>query len=267
MNNFFKGLSYNMVGMRYFFANRSLWKFAIIPTVINFFALVLLIAFFVGYFNDVFALLIKPLGGLDVSDPHGFWLHLADGVLFVVRVLLEVILFLIALVVIVIAVFILSMIVNGPFYEMLAEKIILLKGNTPEAALKLSSWAHNFFTSFKTELKKALFFIGATICLFILSFIPVIGVVFSVSIFLFSAWMFAFSLCTYPLVIERKSFGEILRWGLKRKMLLLGLGLPSLVPFVGLIIMFFQVTGGTVMYFDITNSIDASKKENINGSL
>jgi CysZ protein len=263
MKQFFKGLSYNMVGIRYFFANRSLWKFAIIPTVINFFALVLLIAFFVGYFSDVFALLIKPLGGLNVANPHGFWLHFVDGILFVLRVLFEVIFFFISLIVIVMAVFVLSMIVNGPFYEMLAEKIILLKGNSSEATLKLSSWARNFFYSLKTELKKTLLFIGVTLCLFILSFIPVVGVVFSVGIFLFSAWMFAFSLSTYPLVIERRPFGEILRWGLKRKMLLLGLGLPSLVPFVGLVIMFFQVAGGTVMYFDITNSIDAPKTSNI----
>lgn len=253
MKMFFKGLSYNMTGVRYFFSHRSLWKFALIPTVITFFALVVLISFYVAYFNDVFALLLKPLGGLDITNPHGFWLHLSDGLLWCLKLLLEIVLFLLSLVVVVVFVFILSLIVNGPFYEALAEKIILIRGGTTETTLKISSMARNVFYSLKMEVAKALFFIGIICVLFLLSLIPVIGLIFSVGIFLFSAWMFAFGLSTYPLVIERKSFGEMLRWGLKHKILLLGFGLPSLIPFLGLLIMFFQVTGGTVMYFEETN--------------
>ncbi len=248
MRNFFKGLSYNRDGFHFFSSHPKLWKYVLIPTVINFLALIILVTFYLHYFNDIFLLLAKPFGGLDVLNPQDFWGHFFDGTLWIARQIIKILVFLLSLVLIFIAVFIVSLVINAPFFEALSEKILVIKG--VEEASTLKGFVSNFIYSLKIEIYKFFIFAGTILVLFLLSWIPIVGPVFSILMFLFVAWMFAFGLCTYPLVLQHRPFTEMLAWGLKNKGLLIGFGLPSLIPFVGFFIIFFQVAGGTLLYLD-----------------
>jgi len=249
MRQFFKGLSYNLEGFRYFFANPKLWKYVLVPTLINFLALIILVTLYVSYFNDIFLLLTKPLSGLDILEPQNFWGHFFDGTLWIVRQLFKLLVFLVSLILIFVVVFLISSVINAPFYEAMSEKILELLGLGTASTFK--GFIKNFVYSLKIEMSKFFIFAGAVLVLFLLSWLPVVGVIFSILMFLFVAWMFAFGLCTYPMVVAGASFTQMLRWGWNHKALLTGFGLPSVIPFLGLFIIFFQIAGGTLLYVGV----------------
>lgn len=243
----FSGLSFNLKGMRYFWAERSLWKFAFVPFVINILFLVGLISLYVSFFGPLFEFITSPLGNLDIAEPSNALLHLADAGLWFLRYVLMIVFAFISLVVIFLSVFFLSMIINSPFYEAMAERVLELKGIRQEQAFSWKRLTSDLVFSLKIESFKFVFFLGVSAVLFILSLIPGIGLVFSFLGLFFTAWVFAFGVASYPLMLNHESFGNMLRWGRKHSFSLLGFGLPALIPLAGFFLAPFQVVGGTLL--------------------
>lgn len=252
MRDFLSGLSCNFTGLKYFLSHKTLWKYAIIPLVINFFLLIVLVSLYVAFFENIFLYISKPLAGIDIVNPQGALWHVLDGLLWVVRGFFTVFIFLMALVLIFVAVFFLGSVINSPFYEALSEHVQMLEGRLPPQPFRWNFFLAAILHSLKLEGVKFLLFILVSGVLFLLSWIPAIGIVFSVLGFFFTAWLFAFGICTYPMVLKRLPLPEIFSWGLERKSMLMGFGLPSVIPFVGLLIVHFQVVGGTLLYLGKT---------------
>ncbi|EKD52321.1 MAG: hypothetical protein ACD_62C00058G0007 [uncultured bacterium] len=250
IKNLFIGLGYNFKGFGFFITNRTLWKFAIIPLFINLLALILLIALYVSHFGDIFAFITKPLGSLDITAPNGFFWHLADGLFWFLRFGLKIVFFALSFVLIFMLVFILSGLVNAPFYELLAEQVLTLKNEWVERPFQLKSFLTEMGHSLKIELCKLVLFVALSLMILVLSSVPVIGVFFGLIGIVFAAWFFAFGLSSFPLVLQRKSFKDILGWAWQNNMLLTGLGLPATIPVVGMLFLHFQVIGGTLLYID-----------------
>jgi len=229
---------------------KKLWKFALIPLIINILAFILLVTLYVHYYDDIFLIITKPLGTLDIANPHNFLLHILDGLLWFLRGIFKVLFFLISFIIIFLVVLFLSSLVNAPFYEAMAEKILILKNKREDRPFKFNIFWGDLLHSLKIELFKIIFFFGVAALLFLLGWIPVVGPFFSFLGILFAAWVFAFGLCTFPMVINRDGFRDILTWAKSEKMTLIGFGLPSLIPFVGLLIIHFQVVGGTLLFID-----------------
>ena len=248
--SFFKGFSYNFVGFRFFKQHKSLWKFVLLPVCIDLFLLILLMFLYLYFFNDLFHFLTKGLGDIDVVSPQGVWEHTLDGLYWFLRSLLQVVLFVVSVVVIFVSVFLLSQAINAPFYEAMAEKILILKGYREDHPFSIKRMFVESTHALKIEGAKLVFFTSVSIGLLLLSWIPVVGFVFFVLGLLFSAWTFALALCAFPMVIERKSFQDILAWAKVRKLKLIGFGMLSLIPFLGLLLAPFQVVGGTLLFLD-----------------
>lgn len=222
-----------------------------LPFVINVLLLILLVTLYLNFFSDIFAFVTQPLGSLDVADPKGFLWHVLDGLLWLARNLLKVLFLLLSLVVIFAAVFFLSSLVNAPFYEAMAEKILVIQNAFQDRSFQAKVFLKELAHSIKISLYKIAVFMLFSLILFLLSLIPVLGIVFTILGFFFVAWFFAFELCTYPLVVENRNFREMLIWSSRRKMYLAGFGLPSLIPIVGLMILSVQVVGGTLLFLDL----------------
>lgn len=247
MRKIFEGLGYNASGLKYFFSHSALWKFSLIPLLINLLSLILMVTLYLRSFGEIFAFISSPLGSIDIVDPQAWYLYIADGGLWFVRNLLMVVFFVMALVVIVVFAYFLSSFINAPFYEMMVEKILIMEGRSQEVPFSFKHFKMNLFHSLKIEMFKLIFFVSISVCLVLLSFIPVVGTLFSILGFFFAAWTFAFGLCGFSMVLKRTPFRNMLRWGLSNKLLLIGFGLPAMIPFVGMLMMSFQVVGGTLL--------------------
>lgn len=250
MRDFFLGLSYNAIGLRYFCKNKTLWKYAFIPFVLNILGVIFCVSLYLWYFNDIFAFLSKPLGGIDIVDASGFWWSALDAILFFVRHLLKIFIFTLSLLFVFVFVYLAATIVNSPFYEMMAEKILILQGVRTDRSFQFKQFWLEIAHALKIQMAKLLLFTAVTVALTVLSWIPLIGILFSVVQFFFTAWLFAFAICTFPFVIDKKPFSQILKWAWRHKMSFTGFGLPSLIPLLGLFLMSFQVAGGTLLYLE-----------------
>ena len=106
----------------------------------------------------------------------------------------------------------------------------------------------------KTSLAQVLFYFCVSFFLFLLSWIPFVGILFSVLQIAFSAWFFAFGVCTYPLILDRTGVSKVFGWGWNNAGRLIGFGLPSLIPLFGVLCGPFLVVGATLMYLDFKNA-------------
>lgn len=250
MQKLFSGLSYNRFGWRYFFAHRELWKYAVIPVMLNVFAAGVVAFFFVRHAGAAFAYLTHPLESFRVADPVGLFQHAASLAVWAARTFLTAFIFIVGLALTAACLYVFGMVLCGPFYESLSERVLVLTGERTDAPFQLASFASASWHCLKTECAKAAFFACVSAALFLLGWIPVVGLIFSALQLIFSAWFFAFGISTYPLVLERAAFARLLTWGWNNAARLVGFGLPSLIPFAGVLFGPFQVVGATLLYVD-----------------
>ncbi len=126
MTNFISGFGYNFKGLGYLTSHRELWKFVVIPFLISIVIFAGLVSFYFGYFSQILAFLQRPFVALDVTDPQGFLSYVLDGVLWFVRQLLTVVVFAVSSVFMAVLGYFIVNIVSAPFYEAMADKIMLL---------------------------------------------------------------------------------------------------------------------------------------------
>lgn len=248
MRRIFRGLGFNLTGFKYLAARPRLWKFIVIPLIINLFILTLLMSVYVSYFNTLFGFLSGWLGGIDIAAPAGFWETLLDGFLWFARGLVQILFFVLSVVLIFLAVFLVSSIINSPFYEALSERILILEGRRAETDFLWGNLVRSSVYAVRTESLKAVVLFSVSAMLTLLSLIPLAGLIFAVLNFLFVAFTCAFGLASLPLSIERARLRDILGWAWRHKLLLIGFGLPALIPFLGLFLAGLQVPGGTLLF-------------------
>lgn len=249
MKDFISGLKYNLSGFRYFLSEKRLWVYAILPFLINLAALFLLVTLYINYFPDIFNLIGGPFQHLDANHAWARF-FLVSMVLWAINKILMVMFFLLSILLILIFVFVISSLVSAPFYEMLAEKIMVLKGACGERHFSIKQVLSESMHTIRFEALRWFFYMLIFAVLFLLSLIPVVGVFFSLLQFFITAWFFALSYCVFPMVVERRSTREMFKWALKNKFRLAGFGILALVPFLNFFIAMIQVVGGTLMYLE-----------------
>lgn len=250
MSSLLQGLRFNFSGFRYLLARPRLWVYLIIPLFLNALLIIVLLSAYSAYAGPLFAKLAGTLGGLDIVEPQGFFSHIGDGLLWVARGLLKIVFFVLSIVLIFVFGFFISGFINSPFYENLCEKILILEGKRQDAPFTWEKFRKNLIYTLRTEAVKFLVFMTISLTLLVLSFIPVVGVVIGFLQILFTAWLIAFGLCTLPLSLQRTPARQVMRWGRQRKLMLIGFGLPSLIPLIGVMLMGLQVPGATLLFID-----------------
>lgn len=258
MTSFFKGINFNIQGIQYFLKNKKLWKFVLIPLCISIMTLFLSFTAFFHYFDIIFTFFTKPLGNLDILSPQGFLEHFLDSGLWLLRHIIKVFMWIMSVAIILVFIYILNIILSSPFYELLTEKVLEDHQIIKETKFSWSKFKKDFLFSLKIELYKMIFYLIASIGFFTLNFIPFVNTISSLCYLVFTSWFFAFSLSSYPLVLRYTPFNKILKWGKSNLSLLIGFGLPSLIPFLGLFLMHFQVTGGALLYIQSMKDHDVS---------
>lgn len=250
MLSLLQGFFYNTRGFQFFWSNRSLWKYLLVPLVVNVLLFAGLLALAFHYADDLHAFLMQPLQGLLNNGWDGVWGTLLAPVIWVLEFLLMLILWVATLILVGVVMMLLSSIINAPFYEMISERILIMQGVWTERDFIWRKFVAEVLRSLKFETGKTAMFVGVTLVLTLLGWIPVVGPVFVVLQMLFMSWLFAWGISAFPLLLKGTGFRHMVRLGLGNKMVLIGFGSVSLLPLVGILIMPFQVAGGTLLCLD-----------------
>lgn len=230
--DFLKGLSAHVQGIRFALARKSYLGLAAIPFVLTF-------LLFLGGFS-LFAANSDRLLGLfwspDQAQATGallgalYWLyaHLVKYLLYLLSFVLMYFLFMVT-----------ANILAAPLYDLLAGRLrrMALGENGLAEAPGLSLWR-----TVVEECKKAVFVVALPL---ILVFIPVIGQVLAP---VAAGWLLAYDFVDFSLCLDTPRFGDRLRFALRRPLLLLGFGLPLLVPVLNLFLYPFAILGASLLY-------------------
>lgn len=238
MSGFWTGLRYPWRALDFVFHHPRVVKFILIPFLIN-------LVIFAGGFYFFYVKMQDFLAIIPKSDAwyFGVLYYLAIAVIVVSYLLVAFYLFTIV-----------GNIIAAPFNGVLSEKVEELERSNPlNLPLNLKTIFRDARRAVMTEIKKILLFLVFFVPIFIVNFIPVFGsVLYSILIFLYTAFALTFTFTDY--VLERKLMSFRQKWGilLRHKGLSLGFGgmcfALGLIPLVNLFIIPICVTGGTLLY-------------------
>jgi len=239
-------------GFKFVNANKKLYKYVLIPTLINLALFVVLGYLLYNYYTPLYGHLNERMGHLTTTGEG--WLNtILSGVIWFFSGILKLLLGLLLVALMVFTLYIVSQIVNSPFYDLLSEaseEIVLGKNET--LPLTLARLMRDLKNTLIIELKKMAFFIVVPLLLLILNILPLIGsILYTRTVNIFAAWAFGFNYLSYPLTRKQISFGQQLAISTRFKANLVGLGAPLMIPFFNLLLGPLFVVGGTLMYCDL----------------
>ncbi len=227
------GLNYYFAGFSFLNTHRKLYRYLVIPFVINF--LLLCGIFYVGY------LFIDPILSVLEGEPD-FWLWkwLLKSLYFICLILLIALDILVSLAL----TFILSAVVNSPFYEILSEKVEdLYLGRRHEDPWSWQYIVSNILIPLKESLKLALFEILVMGLLFLVSLFT--GGLGAVLFALAGIWFAALAFFDYVMSRKGYTLAEKRRFVRTNPGFTLGFGTPVyFIPFITP----FAVVGATLAF-------------------
>ena len=145
-------------------------------------------------------------------------------------------------------------IIAAPFNGILSEKVEQqLRGVT----VTDSGWQEILALIPRTvarELSKLLYYLPRLLFLIILAFIPVLGMVAPILLFLFGCWMMAIQYCDYPMDNNKVSFRAMKDSLKQRRLTSVGFGglvsFGMMIPLLNLLIMPAAVVGATIFWVE-----------------
>ena len=252
LSDFFEGIKYISKGFGYFFGNSRLWKYIVVPFLINVILLAGLIAvlyFFLGDLTEFFRQRI----GLEFGDYAGIAWYAKIGVFFM-NLFAHIVKLLLGLIVIIltgIVFFMLSQLIAAPFYDALTERIEELYTDGKIREVSLWQAIKDIPPVIIVELQKLAILIAIPVSLLVLNLLPFIGnllyLIFAGS---FTCASYGAGFVDYIQAVKRQRFFERFRFARKHFFLLMGFGIPVLIPFLNLFITPFMVTGAALLYLD-----------------
>jgi len=265
---FFTGLTYPFRGIAFLARNRSAWRYAIVPGLVNF---TMLLAALVGSFFliDDLAAWLRPEfleGAAATAAPaaDGFFqgvLQRAQGLVAgagrgLGTALLYALSFVLAAGGAIVGALLVAAGLAGPFQERLSEVIEQLAtglATNPER-MTARTLARDGARAVAGVTQRALLFGVLYIPLFALSIVPVVGVVGAAGTILYTSFFGALNFMDPTLERRKLPLRAKLRWARGRLAPWLGYGVGLmgllLIPFVGLVLTPAFVTGGTLLYLD-----------------
>jgi CysZ protein len=155
-----------------------------------------------------------------------------------------------------------TLVVGGPFYEHIAERIEDDLGVT-EGHLELS-WRKQFWRGIRDGIVSLLRSAMFTAALFIAGFLPVVGQsVVPVLVALVAGWFMALEVVAVP--FYRRGLGLRDRTAMlrRRRMLAVGLGLPAallcMIPLLAIVVMPVAFAGGVLVSLDVLGLAEREK--------
>ena len=145
--------------------------------------------------------------------------------------------------------------IAAPFNGYLSEQVeVLLKGRSTAASF---SWRHFFWLvprSVGRELQKLAYYLPRALVLFLLSFVPGLGVITVPLWFLFSAWMFTIQYYDYPMDNHDYRFDEVRQQTARQPITSMSFGIVGsfalMIPIVNFLVMPAAVAGATLFWLE-----------------
>lgn len=226
-----KGLAAHVRGIRFALTHKGYLGLCAIP-----FALTLLLYglgfwLFATQSDTLLAVLWSPdatAGGMVGALAWLYW-HVVKYVLYALAFILMYFLFMVT-----------ANILAAPLYDHIAGKLLAQAG-VRRVGPELSIWR-----LMVEETKKAVFVMALPLVLMV---IPVLGQLLAP---VAAAMLLALDFLDYPFCREEGRFGLRLKTLARRPLLLLGFGLPLLLPFVNIALFPFAILGSTLLYLDMT---------------
>jgi CysZ protein len=226
-----KGLAAHVRGIRFALANKGYLGLCAIP-----FALTLLLygvgfAVFAGTSDQILAALWTPdaaAGGL-AGALAWFYLHVVKYFLYALVFIIMYFLFMVT-----------ANILAAPLNDHIAGKLLAQAGSR-QTGPGVSPWR-----MIVEEAKKAVFVMALPLVLLV---IPVLGQLLAP---VAAALLLALDFMDYPFSREEARFGVRLKTLASRPLLLLGFGLPLLIPFLNILLFPFAILSGALLYLDMT---------------
>lgn len=226
-----KGLAAHVRGIRFALAHKGYLGLCAIP-----FALTLLLYglgfwVFASQSDQLLAVLWSPdaaAGGL-AGALAWVYFHVVKYLLYALAFILMYFCFMVT-----------ANILAAPLYDHIVGKLLAQAG-VVRAGPELSVWR-----LIVEEAKKAVFVMALPLALML---IPVLGQLLAP---VAAAMLLALDFLDYPFCREEGRFGLRLKTLAKRPLLLLGFGLPLLIPFLNIVLFPFAILGGTLLYLETT---------------
>lgn len=252
IGQFSLGMRHIGKGFRFFFKNKSLWPYAVIPTIINIAVLITMIFILIHYYGDISTWIFGTNNKFDLEALNFFakvWHYI---VAFFIK-FIEMLIFLILLLLILITTFVFAMIITGPFNDTISEKTEqILSGK--ELPFSWHYFVKSIWRSIIVETQKAIFFLSIPLLLLFLNLIPAIG---SLTYFIianfFACFDIGFNFVDFPMSRKLWTFTTRMKFAFKNYSAISGLGLVVFIPFFPFIFCAPLVVGGTLLYNELTN--------------
>lgn len=255
LSQFWLGARKLREGFGFLFRHPTLWLWVALPWLIAILMLVGIWALFFNHFGDFYEFLFRQMGLETLARGEGFWAALIFGVLWILKQIVKVFLFLVSLILISFAGFIVYSIAAAPFLDLLAEKVGALSGNAEAPPFSFRRLAKSIRQSIGVELKKAALFLAIPILLWVLNFIPVAGNILYLALTcFFGMWALGLSCVDYAMGHQLLPFAQRLSFCRRHKFALMGFGIPFLIPFAPLLLQAPMVVGGTLLCFDLKST-------------
>lgn len=228
--DFFKGLAAHATGIRFALARKGYLGLAAIPFLLTLLLYGVGFTLFASHSDQLVGLLWRP----DPASPAGtfmavlvsIYLHLVKYLLYLLAFVLMYFLFMVT-----------ANVLAAPLYDIIAGRLAAEATGALGEAAGLPLWR-----AMIEEGKKAVFVAALPL---LLVFLPLVGQILAP---LAAAVLLAYDFVDYSLGRDVPRFADRLRYLARRIPLLLGFGLPLLVPLLNLALFPFAILGASLLY-------------------
>jgi CysZ protein len=245
-------------GVAFLGQHRSLWKWALLPTVVNIVLFVAAFALFLAFYPALYNL---ATGFLPLHPPATWYAWLWVAPLRLLALVIGILLIITALVVLYFAFLILGTAIAAPFLDVLAQRVeVLATGHTAEEPASLLSTLRTAGISIVDELRKLAFFLAVQIALLLLGLIPLLTPFTVIAAALFTMLFLPLEYAGFAMDHRHMRFPQRRTFIWQHRWCMLGFGaaafLTLLIPLLNFVCLPALVVGGTLLFLDVERTAE-----------
>jgi CysZ protein len=245
-----RGFQFALSGIAFLGRHRTLWKWAILPTLVNIIVFTIAFALFVLFYHDIYSL---ATGFLPLEPPQVWYAWLWVAPLRLLAWGIGLLLLITTLVVLYFTFLLLGTTIAAPFLDVLAQRVeALVTGRVAEERTTLFGTVHTIGVSILDELKKLAFFLLVQLAFLVLALPPVLTPFVAIAAALFTMLFLPIEYAGFAMDHHHLRFAQrrALIW--QQRWLMLGFGaaafLTLLIPLLNFFCLPALVVGGTLLF-------------------
>lgn len=229
--------------------HRSLWRWALLPALVNLLVFAAAFAVFLTFYSDIYQL---ATGILHVEQPETWYGWLWVAPLRLLAWSLGALLVVASLVILYLVFLLLGTVIASPFLDVLAQRVEdIVTGRVSEEHPTLRSAWRSFSISVVAELKKLGFFLSVQIVLLLLGLIPLLSPFTVIAATLFTMLFLPLEYASFAMDHRQLRFAQRRQLVWQHRWLMLGFGVAAfltlLVPLLNFVCLPIFVVGGTIL--------------------